>query len=805
MTHHFRNIIKTRISQKIIAVVVASIICSGTAFMTPELMMKKSSLLVEAETSAKQLTERINIIFSANKPLGTLEKLPSGHRITGYRICDASACQIQHGETITGLPKTLTSPQSLLLHDSSRLEIMLPVNNLNGLEKYITYRIDTALIQQQYWAHFWKITGQVAGISFFAILTAMLTTSIFIIIPTLKLKHRMMKAKKDPNNPTQYLLEVNQKDEIADLIIEFNYLLHELDHYQRRLTQAKQDSDVRWKFAIEGSGDGIWDWNPTNDEVFFSHQTLQNLGYDQNHLIPSMKAWQDLIHPDDRTNTIAALAAHIRAETSEFSIENRIRHRNGDWVWVLSRGMIVTRDINGQPTRVVGTHKDISQQKENESLIWSQANLDPLTGLPNRRMYNKKLRQLTEQPFHTLSLLYLLYIDLDNFKAINDTHGHKIGDDLLIAVALRLRDAVTERDFVSRIGGDEFTIIVQGAADKKELNTIGDKILNALCKPFSIHSNVFYISASIGITSYPRDAYDAETLTMNADQALYASKDNGRNQYTHFSLNMRTQAQQRMATINALRVAISDQQFEVYYQPIIDYSTGLIVKAEALLRWNHPQKGIITPGSIIGTAEDTGLIIDIGDFVFHQAIEQQAQWRNTLCPDFEISINTSPIQYRDNGIDSDQWLSFIKSKGIPYEAVVIEITESLVLDLSAPIKNRLNAFRDCGVKIALDDFGTGYSSLSYLNHIKSDYLKVDYSFVTNILEASHNMALCQKIIDIAHLYNMEVIVEGVEKAGQDTLLKQAGADYGQGFLYSKPVPASKFEELLRQQNLLLAV
>lgn len=647
-----------------ITIVLVSVAVCSTAFVIPEVKREKAKQISDIEAAAQWLTESITSSTSSQKPLENIDELFGGHRIVGYQICDTGGCQLQSGEAITGSEFGNFPIESVFQNDDTRMEITRSIPG-SSRAKHITYRIDTAVFSTTYWTYFWTMIAQIVVTSFFALLTSMIATSIIIIMPTLRLKHRMRQAKQDPNHPKKYLLEVNQKDEIADLIVEFNDMLVDMDNYQTQI---------------------------------------------------------------------------------------------------------------------------------------SRANIDHLTGLPNRRMYAKHLSQLTSQLKQDLKPLSLLFIDLDNFKAINDTHGHKTGDELLVATAQRIRGSVSKEFFVSRIGGDEFTIIVPEIIDKPSLNAIGDKILSDLCKPFAINSHVFYISASIGITCYPQDADDGETLTMNADQALYASKDNGRNQYSYFSLPMRINAVQRMNTIDELRDAIRQKQFEVYYQPIVDFSTGRIVKAESLLRWNHPEKGVMSPAEIIGIAEDTGLIIDIGDWVFHEAINSLAKWRSQLQPDFEISINTSMAQYRDNGIDSTEWLRFISTKGVPFNAVVIEITETMVLDLSAPIKDRLDAFRDSGIKIALDDFGTGYSSLSYLNKIKSDYLKVDYSFVKDILDTQQSMDLCQKIIDIAHIYNMQVIAEGIEQEEQERLLRQANANYGQGYLYSKPIPASEFEALLIKQK-----
>ena len=799
MLSHVHNIIKTRLCQKLIAVVVISIAAISLVVFVPHFIAEHAKNEKGVESAAELLIKTMATSLSYDVPITNAEMLYGDHKVVGYQVCTAERCEIEFGEPITGFSSIAPSEKTIYQQDNTRFEVRRTFTNKQGSLGQITLRIDTSTLNKNNQVSLWTLIGQVLGISFFVICTSMFAASLIIIAPILKLKRRMMRAKKDPTNPTKYLLHVKQKDEVADLIDEFNSMLFDLDDYQNKLSQAKKSSDVRWKFAIEGSGDGIWDWNPLTDKVFFSPQILKKLGYNDNDTVPTMSEWQNMIHPEEKAQSMASLDAHMNAETDEFSFSNRIRHRDGSWLWVLSRGMVVTYDADENPTRVVGTHTDITIQKENEALIWSQANIDPLTKLSNRRMYSKLISQLVNHSDVSANQFTLFFIDLDNFKAVNDTRGHNVGDELLIATAQRLKEAVGPVHEVSRIGGDEFTIILRGIVDKKQINAIADRVLRSMCEPFSIDVNVFYISASIGITSYPKDSQNAESLGMNADQALYVSKDNGRNQYTYFSTPMRTNSQQRMQIITELRKAISKKQFEVYYQPIIDFKTGLIVKAEGLIRWNHPTLGVISPDDFIQIAEETGMIVDIGDWVFYSAIEQLGHWRKHLDPKMEMSINTSPLQYRDNGMDVERWLAFMDRQGVPCDSVVVEITESLVLDDSDSITSRLEALRKGGVKIALDDFGTGYSSLSYLQKIKSDYLKIDYSFVKDISSTKQSMDLCHKIIDIAHIYNMQVIVEGVEQVVQRDLLKAADADFGQGYLYSKPMPAKAFEALLEKQ------
>jgi EAL domain-containing protein (putative c-di-GMP-specific phosphodiesterase class I) len=303
------------------------------------------------------------------------------------------------------------------------------------------------------------------------------------------------------------------------------------------------------------------------------------------------------------------------------------------------------------------------------------------------------------------------------------------------------------------------------------------------------------VSFSIGITLYPNDAVHIDDLLKKADQAMYAAKHQGRNRFCYFTLSMQEAAENRLRLTNDLRNALSDQQFWLVYQPIVELATGDIKKAEALIRWHHPTRGTINPDEFIPLAEETGLIIEIGEWVFRQAASQVKIWCEQYCPDFQISVNKSPAQFHNNGDSHANWFRHLQALGLPGHCIVIEITERLLLDDSMLVNDKLFAFRNVGMQISLDDFGTGYSSLAYLKKYNIDFLKIDQAFVCNLSKDSTDMALCEAIILMAHKLGMKVIAEGVETEAQRDLLIQAGCDYGQGFLFSKPVTAKEFEQL----------
>ncbi len=450
---------------------------------------------------------------------------------------------------------------------------------------------------------------------------------------------------------------------------------------------------------------------------------------------------------------------------------------------------------DGSVLRRVGIFSDITDRKLAEQTIWKQANFDPLTGLPNRTLFHDYLKQEIKKADRNGQSLALLFIDLDRFKEVNDTLGHDMGDHLLHEAARRLGLCVRSTDTVARLGGDEFTVILCSLNEANSTERIVRTILDSLATPFQLGAEVAYVSASIGITLYPEDADCSEALLKNADQAMYAAKNQGRNGYHYFTSSMQAAALERMRLTVDLRAALPGGQLQLYYQPIVELSSGIVRKAEALIRWQHPVYGLISPAEFIPIAEDTGMIVEIGDWVFHEAARQALCWRAEHCPDFQISINKSPLQFRNNHEHSGKWLEYLQETDLPGQGLVVEITESLLLDTHTSIIEILNKYRDSGLQIALDDFGTGYSSLSYLKKYPIDYLKIDQSFVRHLTANSKEMAMCEAIIVMAHKLGIQVIAEGVETQENLDLLLAAGCDYGQGYFFARPMPAAEFDLL----------
>lgn len=458
------------------------------------------------------------------------------------------------------------------------------------------------------------------------------------------------------------------------------------------------------------------------------------------------------------------------------------------------------RNDDGTVHRYVALFSDMTEKKMSEELIWKQANFDSLTNLPNRNMLQDRLSQEVVKCGRDNLSLALLLIDLDQFKEINDTLGHDSGDALLIESASRIVDCVRESDTVARLGGDEFSVILSELPDDSHVEVVAQKIIKELARPFDLNGEELYVSASIGITMFPADSRDIFNLIKNADQAMYAAKAKGRNRFSYFTQSLQDAAQTRLRLINDLRKALERKQFSMVFQPIVDLETGRIKKAEALVRWIHPERGKVSPLDFIPAAEDTGLILEIGDWIFKESARWVARWCEMYGEELQVSINLSPIQFRGEGNHySDAWLEYVQDLGIKQNNIVIEITESLLLNADTDVVANLDKFHHANMQVAIDDFGTGYSSLSYLKKFDIDYLKIDQSFTRNIENSDSDMALSEAIIVMSHKLGLKVIAEGVETEGQRDLLADAGCDFAQGYLYSHPVPPQEFEAQLKDE------
>lgn len=469
-------------------------------------------------------------------------------------------------------------------------------------------------------------------------------------------------------------------------------------------------------------------------------------------------------------------------------------HKNGNLQakWL---NISVIRQSDGRVYCHVAQFSDITEKKRLDELYLAQANYDDLTRLPNRNLFKYQLNREIRKSHRSGSLLSLLFLDLDHFKDINDTLGHAIGDKLLKEVSLRITKCVRETDTVARLGGDEFAVILPDI-NRSRIEMIAQHIINVLNKPFILDQNKVehYISASIGIVLYPNDGIDIESLMKHADQAMYKAKLEGRSRFCYFTRSMQFEAFEKMILTHHLRNALANNELLVYYQPILDLSRGCIVKAEALLRWKNPERGTIEPSIFIPLAEESGLIQEIGEWVFEQVCYDIKQWHNTFGHIIQVSVNVSPVQFKY--FNKHSWSERLSQLELPGNSINVEITEGLLLKDASNVKDRLLEYRNAGIEVSIDDFGTGFSSLSYLKKFDIDYLKIDRSFISNLISNATDRALVEAIIVMAHKLDISTIAEGIETSEQQDLLIQFGCDYAQGFYYSNAISAEEFQRLL---------
>ncbi len=455
-------------------------------------------------------------------------------------------------------------------------------------------------------------------------------------------------------------------------------------------------------------------------------------------------------------------------------------------------------DELGVPCQRVALFSDVTERKRTERLIWRQANIDALTGAPNRYLFKERLQQqLAQAPAAPLALLL---IDLDHFKEVNDTLGHDKGDELLIEAVRRIDACLGGSDLAARLGGDEFAAVVADSAQLAGLDALAGQLVASVAAPYRLGTERAFVSASIGIAHYPEDAATIADLLRHADQAMYAAKGAGRNRYSRFSHALQDAMQHRIGLSNDLHDALAAGQLDVHYQPIVELATGRICKAEALLRWQHPRHGPVAPSDFVPLAETGGMIIEIGDWVFRRAADEVLRLRALDFPAFQIAVNVSPLQFRNDDGLQQRWLAHLAGLALPAGSVGIEITEGLLLDVSTELTDTLRGFSAAGVQISLDDFGTGYSSLAYLTRFDIDVLKIDRAFVHRMDSQAQDLALCEAIVAMAHKLGLKVVAEGVETEGQRALLAAAGCDYGQGYLFARPMPAPELEACLARSR-----
>ncbi len=476
------------------------------------------------------------------------------------------------------------------------------------------------------------------------------------------------------------------------------------------------------------------------------------------------------------------------------------RRKSGDVfpVWLT---ISAYRDANGKVLNYVGVSSDISERVAAQERIRQLAYFDSLTNLPNRRLLQDRAEQALASAEREKKQIALLFVDLDHFKTINDSLGHSAGDALLSEVARRLQSCVRRMDTVARLGGDEFVVLltdvtIEGATE------VARKLIYRVARPYQIENHELRVTPSLGISVFPQDGRDFESLLKHSDTAMYRAKESGRNAYQFFASEMNVAALERLTLENSLRQGIERGEFVLHYQPQIDLASGRIVGAEALVRWRHPQLGLVPPGKFIPVAEVSGLIVMIGEWVLGEACRQNCAWQQAGLPAISIAVNISAVQFRSGRIE-DNVAAVLADTGLAPELLELELTEGIVMVGANATVETLQRISDMGVKLAIDDFGTGYSSLSYLKRFPIDRLKIDQSFVRDIVTDTDDWAISSAIISMGHSLRLKVIAEGVEHVEQLEMLRRQGCDEVQGYYFSVPLPADDFAVLLRQQKFLV--
>ena len=582
-------------------------------------------------------------------------------------------------------------------------------------------------------------------------------------------------------------MQENEKvrDEFALLSRDFNNFASRNEHLFEEVLQTRdalQESEQRTRAILENALVGIA--HVKDDRIVSVNRKFEEIfGYDREE-VTGMK--KELLYTSlDENKSINEAANRLLSNNDIFQDEWKMKHKNGTHFWCAVSAKAISKDNIGEG--IIWLFEDITQRKQQEEDLLRLANFDTLTGLPNRSLCMDRLEQGIGRSSRKNSYLGLLYVDLDRFKKVNDSLGHGVGDELLKNVSSRLFECVRNSDTVCRLGGDEFTIILPEIQDISDAGKVAEKIITVMDRPFIINNNELNISPSIGVSIYPDDAEDMETLLKNADSAMYHAKSRGRNNYQYYTQTMNAEARQRLDKENRLRHAIESDQFILYYQPQVDTKKLKVTGYEALVRWQDANDGLVTPDQFIPLLEDSGLIISVGEWILRQACSDVKELisRN---PDFKsVSVNLSARQFVDDTI-VDRVKQILEETNVKPENIVIEITESILMTETERSLQILSSLNKLGLKLSLDDFGTGYSSLAYLKQFPIDVIKIDQTFVQGLDRGNSDAAICEAIIAIAHQLGLKVVAEGVETQDQFNYMRDRECHSIQGFFFGGPMP-----------------
>ena len=561
-----------------------------------------------------------------------------------------------------------------------------------------------------------------------------------------------------------------------------------------------RESEERYALAALGANDGLWDWNLEDGTIYLSSRWRSMLGLEENDLKNSPEEWLSRIHPDDVVGFCEDFDAHLDGTSSQFEHEFRMRHANGDFRWMQARGLAV-RQADGKVYRMAGSQSDITDRKLAEERLMHGALHDPLTSLPNRALMLDRLGQALSRMERNVELNFALAIlDLDRFMLVNESLGHVVGDELLVSLSRRLEAEVGVGNTLARLGGDEFAILMEDGDTLADIKSYVKRLQEVIAKPFELLGKDVYVSASFGIVSGEPSYTRASDMLRDADLAMYRAKKEGKTGFEVFEESRHRREFDQLQVETSLRQGLEEGWIHVYYQPIVDLKTRKIKGFEALSRLIHPTHGIIPPVEFIGVAEETGLIVPLGEQMLEMACAQTVEWQREfgLSDELDISVNLSARHLAEDNI-VELLQEVLEKTKIPPASLKVEITESLIMSNPELAAQTLDRIKKLGITLSLDDFGTGYSSLSYLRRFPIDTLKMDRSFVAPIDTDKRDLELVRMIILLAHTLGMEVVGEGIETESHLDLLRGLDCEYGQGYFFSRPLPAGEVAALLKRQ------
>jgi diguanylate cyclase (GGDEF)-like protein/PAS domain S-box-containing protein len=597
-----------------------------------------------------------------------------------------------------------------------------------------------------------------------------------------------------------YEEQIKLTTEASKVLLDKQY--HEQERALKKVTEDVILKEERYTLAAKGSNEGIWDWDIASGKIFYSKRWNEMIGFDETELDEGKEIWFQRVHPEDCEKLLYHIEEALNSSVEKnYQCEYRMLHKNGHYLWVVSKWVTIF-NAKGCLVRMVGAQSDIEKNKKIEEQLVHDAMHDFLTKLPNRNLLNDRLQQALLRFKRAVSEDFALVLfDLDNFKYINDSMGHPVGDKLLIHVGKSLASIVRNSDTISRLGGDEFAVIIQKPVDKHSFNMMITRIASVLSSPIKIEDYLINPSVSMGIVWCNKSApyTSSDEIFRDADIALYHAKKSGKSRFVFYDNDLREEAQKRFRISNNLKSALNKNQFSVFYQPIVFALDGQVAGFEALLRWNHPELGFVPPDQFIPIAEESDMIVDLGNFVIQKSCETLSKLMEEYNPErnWYVCINVSAKQLENNDIIFEIERA-VKDNFLTYKNIKVEVTESILLKNSDSELYILEELRKKGIQIAIDDFGTGYSSLSTLHHFPFSFLKIDRSFITNLLTQPKLKSMIKSIILMAKTLDMKLVVEGVEHVEQYNVLKEMEADYIQGYYFSKPLPLVELQISIRK-------